>query len=372
MRVLIATDKFKGSMTSLQAGLAIEQGLLQALPSIKTEIVQMADGGDGFVAVLKPFLKTSTITVKTVDPLFRPMDASYEWSGSSKTAYIEMAVASGLVLLSARERNPLKTTTLGTGLLIHHAIKKGAKKIILGLGGSATNDGGLGIAAALGFVFLDAKGRKLQPIGASLNLLHTIQLPEHFPSVEFVLATDVNNPLFGKRGAAMVFARQKGASDQMIIDLDGGLRNLSKKIRKHGGHSIARIPGAGAAGGAASFMLAFFNYKRINGLDLIMEKSGFEKKLRSADLLITGEGKIDEQSLQGKLVGQLKKLAQKHEKKLLLVCGQTDFKQQRAWKDIPILSMVGGNISLKKALLEPQKILTSLVSDYFSAEKVDL
>ena len=209
MKIVIAPDKFKGSLTSFQVCDAIASGIKQASKSAETFHFPMADGGDGFAEVMKYYLKTETVACQTVDPLGRDIKASYQWNAKSRTAIIEMAVASGLALLSEAEKSPLKTSTLGTGLLIKHAIGKGAKTIILGLGGSATNDAGIGILSALGFQFRNRRDNVLYPSGGNLSAIQKVSLPTLIAHVRFIIACDVQNVLHGPRGAAFVYAPQK-------------------------------------------------------------------------------------------------------------------------------------------------------------------
>ena len=364
-KILIATDKFKGSMTSEVAGFAIAKGISQVMPDAHTEVLPIADGGDGFSAVLKSYLHTKTIRVSSVDPLFRKIKAHYEWDEKSRTAIIELAVASGLVLLDNKERNPMNTSTFGTGLVIKHAIGKGAKKVILGIGGSATNDGGLGVASAMGFQFLDKEGNELKPIGASLNKIATINKPLNISKIKFIIACDVNNPLYGKKGAAYVYAQQKGASEEMIVELDAGLHNLSTTLLKATSKNISKIPGSGAAGGVSSILLSYFKVEMKSVLDLVMEHSGILKRLKKTDLLITGEGRIDHQSLQGKVVGALVAMASKNNKPVLLVCGQAQKDISKKLHGIPLISLSGDGITEKAAMKHGEKLLVKKMKDYF-------
>lgn len=367
MKILVATDKFKGSLSSQEAGFAISKGVQSAWKDADIVLLPMADGGDGFSKVLKHYSNTNTITAPTIDPLFRNIEGHYEWDEPTRTAIIEMAVASGLVLLKKEERNPLLTSTYGTGLLIKHAIEQGAETIILGLGGSATNDGGMGLAAALGFDFFDKQGRSLSPIGASLIQLHHIAVPSNLPSVKFVIACDVNNPLFGERGAAHVYARQKGADDAMVIQLDEGLQNLALCIEQSSGIQIHQIPGSGAAGGIASFLLAFFNCELKSGIDLVVEQSSFFAHLAQAEWLVTGEGSIDHQSLQGKLVGCLMQHARQAGKKILLVCGQASDDIRSKLGDTPLISLMEFTNNEALAMKNASALLSQEVSRFFNS-----
>jgi glycerate kinase len=324
MKIIVAPDKFKGSLTSFEACQSISRGIKKTNDKIVVSEFPMADGGDGFALVLKHYLKTATINCDTVDPLGRKISASYQWNEKQKTAVIEMAVASGLVLLEEKERNPLYTSSRGTGLLIKHAIDKGAKKILLGLGGSATNDGGTGILAALGFQFANEKSDHLQASGENLLLIKKIIPPSFISTVKFELACDVHNVLHGPDGAACVYAPQKGADAKQVLMLDHGLKNLAHVIKHQTGNDISNIPGTGAAGGIAAGLLPFFDVEMKNGIELIIAVSHVEGYLSNADLVITGEGKIDSQSSSGKVVGHMAALAKKHGLDCIAFCGRME------------------------------------------------
>src|SRR5687768_13126018 len=243
MKIIIAPDKFKGSLTSFEVCKAISKGIKRADKSVKLFEFPMADGGDGFGAVMKHYLKTDTVYCDTIDPLGRNLAVFYEWNENEKTAIIEIAVASGLVLLKQEELNPMRTSTLGTGLIIKDAIAKGARKIILGLGGSATNDAGTGILSALGFQFADENDQLLQACGGNLVNMKKIIKPSFIPTIKFEIASDVQNILYGPQGAAYVYAAQKGADEEQVKTLDKGLQNLAAIIKKETGKDISSIPG---------------------------------------------------------------------------------------------------------------------------------
>lgn len=327
----------------------------------------MADGGEGFSLALKHYLQTQTICTKACDPYGRQIMATYEWQPENKIAIIELAAASGLTVIKKRERNPLKTTTRGTGLLIRHAIDKGAKKIYLGLGGSATNDGGLGIAYSLGFRCKDSTGKLLAPVGEQLSRIHTIIPPVRIPEIRFTICCDVTNPLIGKNGAAYVFAPQKGARNAEVEFLDKGLRNLSRQIKAHKGISISNVKGMGAAGGAMAFLFSYFPCSVKLGADILIRESRIEQAIRKSDLLITGEGCIDEQSLQGKAISRLITLAQEHHCPVMLVCGQNKLHSGRhkKWRSIPVLdlSAAAGSVAYSKRRTIP--LLTRHTKEFF-------
>jgi len=322
MNIIVAPDKFKGSLSSKQACKSIAEGIKQAMPDAEVLQYPMADGGDGFDEVLAYYLKTETVTCQTFDPLMRPMEASYQWQTTTKTAIISVAAASGLWLLKQEERNALATTTYGTGILIKHAIEKGAEKIILGLGGSATNDAGFGILSALGFKLLDEKGNPVKPIGGNLSLISQIKVPENLPTVKFTIACDVQNVLFGARGAAYVYASQKGADEKGVKELDKALQHVAKKLSECTGKQVENIKGTGAAGGIAAALLSFFNCIIQSGAAIVIKESGIEKTLAGADLLITGEGKLDAQSGYGKVIHELTNTAKQFNIPVTALCGK--------------------------------------------------
>jgi glycerate kinase len=315
--------------------------------------------------VLKYYLKTKTVNVKSVNALFQKIDGYYEWNSAKKIAIVELAVCSGIALLKSKERNPSNTSTYGTGLLIQHAINKGAKKIILGLGGSATNDAGMGIASALGFIFLDKKGNELMPIGASLNHIHSIRKPARFPKIEFDIAIDVNNPLFGKNGAAFIYGPQKGAKAKQIEILDKGLKNISTIIKKQAGLNVSKQKGLGAAGGVAAMLVPFFKTRLMSGIDLVMEVSEFKKHIKSCDLLITGEGKIDEQSFQGKVVGTFLNHSKPYKLNILLIAGKMEGSFNQKLKQLQCLEIQDKNRSLDYSIKNAKKLLFNKTNYFF-------
>ena len=322
MKIIVAPDKFKGSLTSLEVCNAISAGIKKSGRSIEVIEFPMADGGDGFATVIKHYLRTGTVYCDTLDPLGRNITVSYQWNEKDRIAIIEMAVASGLVLLKEKERNPLLTSTFGTGLLIKNAIEKGATKIILGLGGSATNDAGTGILAALGFQFINERGDLLQTSGENLLVIKKIVEPPFIPPVKFEIACDVPNVLYGSNGAAYVYAPQKGANEDQVKFLDKGLKNFAAVIKEETGKDISSIPGTGAAGGIGAAILPFFDVEMKKGIEMIINASKIEEHMKGTDLLITGEGKIDEQSSAGKVVGYMAVLAKEYGISCIAICGE--------------------------------------------------
>ena len=308
MKIVLAIDSFKGSLTSTEAGKAASEALHDILPNCQTEIVPIADGGEGMLAVM---LNTAGGKIHTLDahnPCMEQANASYGISIDGRTAFIEMAAISGLPLITPDQRNPWETTTYGTGELILDALKKGCTHIILGIGGSATNDAGTGMLQALGFRFLDAEGKALGQGGKILEGIAFIDTSHQHPllkDVHFTVACDVQNPFFGPDGAAYVYARQKGADDPMIAQLDKGMRHFAEVVRSQTGCDISYLPGSGAAGGMGGGIMAFLNAELKSGADLLLDLSRFEERIAKADLIITGEGRMDRQSLMGKIPGKI-------------------------------------------------------------------
>ncbi len=335
MKFIIAPDKFKGSLTGSEFCDAVEEGIKRVLPKAIILKKPLADGGDGTLAVIKDYLKAEWIEVEVQDPLFRPIPSQYLFSETSKTAYIEMSEASGLKLLSIEELNCMNTSSFGTGELILNAIKKGAEKIILGIGGSATNDGGMGMGQALGIQFLDSANKPLKPIGKNLNNIQKInieQLNELVHKTKFRVACDVTNPLYGNEGAANVFASQKGADDSEIFLLDQGLRNLGRIIKKQFNIDVQKTPGSGAAGGLGGGAIAFLNASLVSGIDFVKELANFDKDLENTDWIITGEGKLDDQTFFGKAITGVIQSARKKQIPVAALCGSVSLSESEIIK----------------------------------------
>jgi glycerate kinase len=324
MNILICPDKFKDSLTAQQVSEALEKGIKKRRPKSIIQIMPLADGGEGTLEVIKTIHGGEWVQKKVNDPLFRPIEANYLWLADQKIAYIEMSRASGIELLKTKERNPYLTSTWGTGELILDAIEKGAIEIILTIGGSATNDAGIGMAGALGFKFLNKDQEELKAIGESLALIHSIvptPLIHKIQGVKFKVITDVQNPLAGKEGAAHVFAKQKGANLEMIKYLDKGLINMQKLIGQTEKGIIGEMKGAGAAGGLGAGAIYFLHAEIAMGAEWLLNKIHFDRAVKKADYVITGEGKIDGQTWGGKLISQVIARCDKQFKQAILVCG---------------------------------------------------
>ncbi|RZV69049.1 MAG: glycerate kinase [Flavobacteriaceae bacterium] len=325
MKIILAPDKFKGSLTGLEFCDEVEGVLRSKLPHAEILRVPLADGGDGTIEVVNHYLKGKTIRTEVSNPFFQPIDASYLYSESTKTAFIEMAEASGHKILSNDELDVKNATTLGTGELIVDAMERGAETIILGVGGSATNDCGIGMATALGYRFLDKNNNEVKPIGSDLSKIKIIEDSNLHPKMEhvsFKVACDVSNPLYGKNGAARVYAKQKGASPKEIVMLDKGLRDFSKVLDAHFKIDSQNTKGAGAAGGMGIGAYTFLNTELTPGIDLVKDIADFDNKIKGADWIITGEGSLDEQTLSGKAVIGVLNTARNNKIPVATFCGQ--------------------------------------------------
>lgn len=283
----------------------------------------MADGGDGLADILRFYTGASTQTAVVQDPLGRMIETNWLLSADGKTAFVEMAEASGLARLLPEEYNPLKTSTFGTGQLILAALEQGIDRLILGIGGSATNDCGIGMAAAFGYRFLDKDGMPLAPVGGSLGLIASIDRSAAINpgGVSFEVACDVNNPLLGPEGATLIYAPQKGADAAMLKEMENGMQQFAALLKNEMGIDVTTIEGGGAAGGMGAGAIAFLQAKLVSGIKLVMHYAALETWLPEADFVITGEGRLDEQTLQGKVVAGVAELAKEHGKRLIVFCG---------------------------------------------------
>ena len=299
MRIVIAPNAFKGSLSALDAAQAIAEGVQAAAPDAGLVLLPIADGGDGTVDALVAATHGEQRTLPVRGPLGDRIDAGYGLIDAAATAVIEMAKAAGLALVPADKRDPRITTTYGVGELLHHAYEAGARHFIVGIGGSATNDGGAGMAQALGYHLLDEAGHELAPGGLALKKLARIHLGGvHADWKEAIVdvACDVSNPLTGPSGASAVYGPQKGATPEMVAELDTALRRLAEIIRRDLGVDIESLPGAGAAGGLGAGLVAFVGARLRPGAEMVMEALKLDEKLNSADLVITGEGRLDSQT----------------------------------------------------------------------------
>lgn len=302
-KIIVTPDSFKGTMSSIEVCNIIEEGIKNIRPEMEVVKIPIADGGEGTIDAFLCALGGTRVHVKVKGPFFDEIEAFYGILPDGRTAVIEMAAASGLPLAGER-KNPCTTTTYGTGQLIADALDKGCRTIIMGLGGSATNDGGVGMAAALGVKFMDVNGNEIPLNGEGLELLYRIDLSgrdKRLDECKFMAACDVDNPLYGRNGAAYIYAAQKGADQPMIEYLDKNLKHYSDVLFEQLGADIGEIPGAGAAGGLGAGLIAFTGSELKPGIKIILDTVNFDSIISDADLIITGEGKIDGQSLRGKV-----------------------------------------------------------------------
>jgi glycerate kinase len=324
MNILIAPDKFRGSLEADQVCEAMAEGVRMVNPMAEVVKIPLADGGEGTARALTLSNGGRFVSVEVQDPLGRSISSSYGLSPDSKVAFIEMALASGLALLNPDEREPLAATSFGTGQLIADALDQGVETIILGIGGSATTDAGTGMAEALGYRFLDEKGSELRGNGGNLSKIVSIDGSSchlRLNQVKFIVACDVTNPLGGETGAAYVFAPQKGATAEQVRILDKGLQSFSNVAAASFGKDVFTFPGAGAAGGVGAGALWFLNAELKEGSRIVIEFTGLEEFIPNADLVITGEGKLDEQTLNGKLILGLSNLCKKYNVPVAALCG---------------------------------------------------
>ena len=313
MKVVIAPDSFKGSLTAMEAATAIARGVQNAFPRVETSLIPMADGGEGTLETLVDATGGFTKQVQVKDPLGDNVEATYGILGDDKTCIIEMASASGIVLVPEGKLNPLITTTFGTGELIKHALDDGYRNFILAIGGSATNDGGAGMLQALGLRLLDEEGEPVGFGGGRLREIDRIDvkgLDERIKESSFLIASDVENPLIGPNGASHIFGPQKGASEDDVTFLDSQLTHWADKVEKTTGIKIHDKPGAGAAGGIGGAFQAFFPSRMERGVDVVITYTKLTEKLREADLVITGEGQVDSQTASGKTAMGIAQAAQ--------------------------------------------------------------
>ncbi len=300
MKIVIAPQGFKAGISGLDAARAIARGVSAALPNAETVLAPVADGGDGTLNALVDATEGQVFTSTVTGPLGQPLEARWGVTGDGSTAVIEMALASGLALVPQRRRNPRITTTAGTGEILREALDRGYTRIIVGLGGSATNDGGAGLATALGARFLDSAANPLPPGGSALATLDRIGvdgLHSGLGNATIIAATDVTNPLCGPDGASAVFGPQKGANPDMVQELDAALANYARVVARDLGRDVSEQPGAGAAGGLGAGLMAFTGATLQSGIDMVCEVLGFDALLEGADLVITGEGRADHSTI---------------------------------------------------------------------------
>ena len=320
MQLLVVPDSFKESLSAKEVADAIARGIHSVDPEITVKQLPFSDGGEGALDLLQNLFEGELVTMSTIDAMGRSIKAPYFRFADRKAAWIELSQASGLAQIKVDRRNPMLASTYGTGLQIRHALDHGAEEIYLGIGGSATNDGGTGILSALGGLFSDAEGEMLLPGGGFLTELDHIDV-EAIPQFKLKVACDVSNPLLGKQGTTAVYGPQKGVTPEMESQLEAGLANLSKHIELLTQKSVAEVPGAGAAGGCAAGLHGLLGAELVSGFELLAELSHLEEQIAASDLIVTAEGRIDGQSLEGKLPVGVAKLAKKHHKPVVVLAG---------------------------------------------------
>jgi len=372
--ILIACDKYKGSLSSIEVCEIIKEAIIELRPQINVITSPMADGGDGTVDTLVNSLEGEYVDVEVTGPLGEKVNSRFGIVFEN-TAVIEMASASGLWLVPEEKRDPEKTTTYGTGELIKKAMEIGCKQIIIGIGGSATNDAGVGMAQALGVNFFDRNGKKLGYGGGRLSDISKIDISDIITKksndCEVIIASDVDNELYGKKGAAYVYGPQKGADKKMVERLDKGLKHFDDMVKKEIGLKIGKVKGSGAAGGLGAGLIVFLNGKMKPGAEIIIELTGMEKKIRNSDLIVTGEGKLDDQTLYGKSPYAIAKLAKKYGKKVITFNGTNDImtsketvKRFEQFFDANF-SIVNRPMELKEAMSRAPELLKKISTEVF-------
>ena len=362
MKILIAPDSFKESLTSIEVADYLKEGFKKADKNFEITKLPLADGGEGTVKSLVAATDGKIMKKEVTDPLGNKVEAIYGILGDGKTGVIEMATASGLPLVPKDKRNPLKTTTYGTGELIKAALDQGCTKLIIGIGGSATNDCGVGMAQALGGKFLDEDGKQIGYGGQYLKDIEKIdlsQLDSRIAETEIEVACDVDNPLYGKNGAAYIYGPQKGASKDQVKELDQGLKHIAEIIKDDLGKEVNEIPGAGAAGGLGAGLSAFLDAKLRPGIKIVMEASKLREKMKKVDLVVTGEGKIDGQTASGKTPVGVSRIAKKEELPVIAVAGTIGEDAEKVYDEgIDFLySVIDKPMTLKEAIDNADELL---------------
>ena len=371
-KVVVASDSFKGCLTSMQVAEGVEAGIRKCCPDCQVVKLAVADGGEGTVDALLETMGGRRVSAEVSDPLGRPCMAEYAILNDEVTAVMEMSSASGLTLLKHEERNPLLTSTYGTGQMIADALDRGCRRFLIGIGGSATNDAGMGMLEALGCRFLDEDGNALQDCGESMTRVVTIDMSDLRPEVnesEFIVACDVDSPFHGPEGAAYVYGPQKGATPEMVIRLDAGLRNMADLIAREMGIQVADMPGAGAAGGLGGAFKAFLNAELRKGAEMVLDIIGFDEIIKDADLVITGEGRIDAQTMTGKLPYAVARRAGIRGIPVLAICGRAEIQSHPSFT--AICPVTPPETPLQTAL-QPSVVIRNLidtVSEIYKKQK---
>lgn len=372
MKVIVAIDSFKGSMGSIEAGNAVKEGILRAKPNAKVLVKPLADGGEGTIDALLESVNGKRIDVKVTGPLGVPVNTYYGYIENMKTAIIEMASAAGIMLVPDDKKNPFSATTYGVGEMILDALNKGCRKFIIGIGGSATNDAGIGMLSALGVQFTDDDGNLLSEGINDLKKITGIDISHVSPYLKecsFHVACDVTNPLCGEKGATYVFGSQKGIQDDQKKEVDESMQSFAQLTKEILGNDYSETKGAGAAGGLGFALLSYLNAELVAGIDLILSLNEFEKELYDTDIVVTGEGRLDYQTAMGKAPIGIAKLAKKHNVKVLAFAGSLgeDVSECNRQGIDAFFSITRGVTTLKDAMLPKtaQKNMTLTVEQVF-------
>ncbi|MBP2243129.1 glycerate kinase [Cytobacillus eiseniae] len=360
MKIVVAPDSFKGSISARDICTSVKEGVLRVFPQASVIRLPLADGGEGTMENLTFTSDGKIFDVEVKGPLGKPVNASIGVLGDQETVVIEMAQASGLLLVSDNEKSPLLATSYGTGELIKYALDKNYRKFIIGLGGSATNDGGTGLLRALGVKFYSINGEELAEGGGFLSSLDYFDdscLDPRIKQSSFLIASDVTNPLCGPNGASAIFGPQKGASPDDVIILDKALFHFSKIVQKQKDVDLCNIIGGGAAGGMGAALVSFLNATIKSGIDVVMDAIQFDEKVKDANLIITGEGKLDSQTLSGKVIAGVSKVAKRHNIPVIALCGALELNgdQMDELGISSAFSIVPGPCSLESAMMNSQK-----------------
>jgi glycerate kinase len=363
MKIVVAPNAFKGTLTAPQAASAIARGVREVFPEAEIVEVPVADGGDGTMEALVAANRGEYRHARVDGPLGDPVEARFGLTDSGATAVVELAAASGLTLIPPERRDPRRASTYGFGQLLRAALDAGPSRVIAGIGGSATNDGGAGMAQALGYRLLDSAGRELERGGAALARLEridTYSVDRRWRGVRVKVACDVTNPLTGPEGASAVYGPQKGADPEAVRELDSALARLATVVERDLGKRVAAIPGAGAAGGTGAGLVAFLDAELVPGAPLVVEAAGFDAQLQGADLVITGEGRVDEQTAYGKAPGEVARRAHAAGVPVLLLAGT----KGEGWEALKalgvnsVVTLIQEGEDPRQALNAPDRMLT--------------
>jgi glycerate 2-kinase len=371
MKIVVAPQALKGSLDAAEVGRAIAAGIQAVLPDADVAVVPVADGGEGTVSALVAATGGRLVNARVSGPLGDPVDAQFGLLGTSETggegsstAIVEMAAASGLPLVPPARRDPRLTTTRGTGELIRAALDAGARRLLVGIGGSATNDGGAGMAQALGARLLDAEGRNLPPGGAALARLDRIDasgLDPRLQTSEVIVASDVTNPLCGPDGASAVYGPQKGATPAMVAELDGALARYAQVLRRDLGADVAELPGAGAAGGLGAGLMAFLHARLQAGAEMVLQAVGFDRRLEGASLVFTAEGRLDGQTVYGKAPGAVAAAARRRDIPVVVLAGGLGPGYDRLYAAgvSAVLALPDGPLTLEESMARAAELVTT-------------